>query len=309
LEGAGVRASGCMAARLLVWENVPFVYRNTLRTSLAFLVLVLQFFAPPYLLLLSIDQWFQDRSILTQGIPAHFPAKAIQSAPEDMKKKQPKMRQDAVAIIGMAMELPKGVNDTSKLWEFIARARHATGPIPKERFDATGFYHPNRSKAGHFNVRGGSFLDEVAAFDAPFFNISEEEAKTMDPQHRLLLECAFRALENAGIALDTITGSEKFGVFVGGSKSDYDDRMSMDPYTTSQYSAIGPATTMFSNRISYFFNLRGPSVTVDTACSSSLTALHYAVESIRNGDCESAIVGGSFLQLSPLMLTYMSTLG
>lgn len=217
---------------------------------------------------------------------------------------------EKVAIIGLALQLPHGVNDADSLFEFCKQARCATAAIPKSRFNSEGFYHPVRPKPGHFNVKGGAFLEEdVAAFDAPFFNISEEEAKAMDPQHRLLLECTFKALENAGLTLEAVAQTARVGVFIGGSSSDYESRVAKDQYTVSQYSAIGTAPTMFANRISYFLNLHGPSMTVDTACSSSLTALHLAVESIRRHECDFALVGGAFLQLSPMILAHMANLG
>lgn len=215
-----------------------------------------------------------------------------------------------VAIVGMSCHLPGGVDDTRTLWEFCAQAKDSTSPIPKTRFNASNFYHPDKSKKGHFNVEGGSFLErDVGLFDAPFFNLSEAEAKSMDPQHRLLLESAFLAFENAGIDINSIAGRADVGVFAAGSQSDYQDRLKLDPYTGSLYTATGIATTMFANRISYFFNVRGPSITVDTACSSGLTALHNAVECIRSGQCSCVVVGGSFLQLLPQSLSNMCNLG
>ncbi|KAF7589013.1 hypothetical protein BBP40_004840 [Aspergillus hancockii] len=215
-----------------------------------------------------------------------------------------------VAIVGLGYRLPGGVDDDQKLWDFCSEARCAVGPIPRARYNADGFYHPYQPKSGHFNVRGASFLEEdVATFDAPFFNISEAEAKAIDPQHRLLLECAFVALENAGIPVEEVAGQKDVGVFVGGSKSEYETYLSGDIYQESQYGATGNATCMFANRLSYFFGLRGPSQTIDTACSSSLVALHNAVESIKRGECSCSIVGGSFLQISPSVMALMSSLG
>lgn len=147
------------------------------------------------------------------------------------------------------------------------------------------------------------------SFDPSFFNLTAAEAKAMDPQQRLLLECAFTATENAGMDVVELSGRSDIGVFVGGSKSDYDALINLDQFTASRYSATGNAMTMFANRISYFFDWRGPSITVDTACSSSLTALHLAVESLRRGDCSIAVVGGSFLQLSPMFLSHMAAIG
>lgn len=131
----------------------------------------------------------------------------------------------------------------------------------------------------------------------------------MDPQQRLLLECAFTALENAGLDLNDLSGTSDIGVFAGGSKSDYDALINLDQFTATHYAATGNAMTMFANRISYFFNWRGPSITIDTACSSSLSALHSAVQSLRHGECSIALVGGSFLQLSPMLLSHMAAIG
>lgn len=217
---------------------------------------------------------------------------------------------NSVAITGMAFQLPGGVDRCDKLWKFCEESRCASGPIPKQRFNADGFYHPDQSKPGYFHARGGSFLEEdVGVFDAPFFNISEPEARAMDPQHRLLLECSYQALANSGTPIESIAGRNDVGVFAGGSKSDYEQSVNWDPYRSSAYAATGNAMSMFANRLSYAFGVRGPSITIDTACSSSLVAFHSAVESIRRGECSCAIVAGSFLQLSPTLLTYMSTLG
>lgn len=98
-------------------------------------------------------------------------------------------------------------------------------------------------------------------------------------------------------------------MFAGGSKSDYDSLINLDQFTATHYAATGNALTMFANRVSYFFNWMGPSITIDTACSSSLTALHLAVQSLRRGECSTAVVGGSFLQLSPMLLSHMAAIG
>ncbi|KAA8573978.1 hypothetical protein EYC84_005518 [Monilinia fructicola] len=154
-------------------------------------------------------------------------------------------------------------------------------------------------KAGCFNAVGGNFLKEdVGLFDAPFFSLTAQEATSMDPQQRILLECTFEALESAGIPKHEIIGKE-IGVFVGGSFSEYESASFVDTDSIPMYQATGCAFAMQSNRISHFFDLRGPSFTMDTACSSSLVALHQACQSIRNGECKSAIVGGCHLNTSP----------
>lgn len=131
----------------------------------------------------------------------------------------------------------------------------------------------------------------------------------MDPQQRLLLQTTVHATEHAGLDIHALAGRSDVGVFAASSKSEYETRVNQDVHTASRYAAVGTASTMFANRISYYFNFRGPSINVDTACSSSLTALHLAVESIRQGECSCAIVGASFLQLSPSLLAYMGNLG
>ncbi|KAG0161375.1 hypothetical protein PDIDSM_8909 [Penicillium digitatum] len=211
-----------------------------------------------------------------------------------------------IAIIGYACRLPGQVTSPSDLWELCTRARSGWSPIPKERFSVEAFQHPNPSKVGSFNPKGGYFLDEdIARFDAPFFNLTVQEATSMDPQQRLLLECAFEALESAGIPKENFA-RQKVGVFAGGNFSDYELNNVRDIETILMHQATGCAASLQSNRISYFFDLRGPSITVDTACSSSLVALHYAVQSLRSGESKEALVAGCHLNLVPDIWVSMS---
>ncbi|CAG7924264.1 unnamed protein product [Penicillium olsonii] len=204
-----------------------------------------------------------------------------------------------IAIIGYACRLPGQVTSPSDLWELCTRARSGWSPIPKDRFSVDAFHHPNPSKVGCFNPKGGYFLDEdLARFDAPFFNLSVQEATSMDPQQRMLLECSYEALESAGIPKERLA-RRKIGVFAGSNFSDYELNNVRDMDTIPMYQATGCAPSLQSNRLSYFFDLRGPSITVDTACSSSLVALHYAVQSMRNGEAEEALVVGCHLNLVP----------
>ncbi|RAL66180.1 hypothetical protein DID88_005852 [Monilinia fructigena] len=208
-------------------------------------------------------------------------------------------KQIPIAIVGMSCRLPGNVSTPDEFWELCSRARSGWSEIPKERFDTASFYHPNPGKAGCFNATGGNFLKEdLGLFDAPFFSLTAQEATSMDPQQRILLECTFEALESAGIPKHEIIGKE-IGVFVGGSFSEYESTSYVDTDSIPMYQATGCAFAMQSNRISHFFDLRGPSFTMDTACSSSLVALHQACQSIRNGECKLAIVGGCHLNTSP----------
>ncbi|KAJ5893876.1 hypothetical protein N7495_005567 [Penicillium taxi] len=211
-----------------------------------------------------------------------------------------------IAIVGMACRLPGQVRNLEDFWELCARGRSGWSEIPSSRFNAAGFYHPDPDRTGCFNPKGGHFLDEdVSLFDALFFNITIKEAHSMDPQQRLLLECTYEALENGGITKQSLQGRD-VGVFVGGSQSDYEIHMLRDPTTVPMHEATGCALSLQSNRISYYFDLKGPSVTVDTACSSSLTALHLACQSLRAKECSAALVGGCRLDLVPDTFVSMS---
>ncbi|KAH8900188.1 ketoacyl-synt-domain-containing protein [Thozetella sp. PMI_491] len=216
--------------------------------------------------------------------------------------------QQPIAIVGMACRLPGNVSSPQEFWELCSRARSGfMAGVPKDRFNHDAFYHPNPGKGGTYHAAGGYFLDgDMAAFDAPFFGLTEKEAVAMDPQQRLLLECTFEALESAGVPKHTIVGKQ-VGVFVGGSLSEYEVHLSRDSDTIPIHQATGCAQAMQSNRLSHFFDLRGPSFTVDTACSSSLTSLHVACQSLRVGESKAAIVGGCHLNLLPELFISYST--
>ncbi|KAJ5180470.1 hypothetical protein N7492_003680 [Penicillium capsulatum] len=212
-----------------------------------------------------------------------------------------------IAIIGYACRLAGQVSTPGDLWELCTRGRSGWSPIPEERFSSGAYHHPNPSKPGTYNPAGGYFLDEehISRFDAPFFNVTVQEAIAMDPQQRLLLECSYEALESAGIPKESLAG-RNVGVFVGGNFSDYELNNLRDIETIPNFQATGNAPALQSNRISYFFDLHGPSLTVDTACSSSLVALHYAVQSMRNGESNEALVAGCRLNLLPDYFVSMS---
>lgn len=208
-------------------------------------------------------------------------------------------RPEQMAIVGMACRLPGDVSSPEEFWELCSRGKSAWSPIPESRFNASAFYHPNPDRAGSINTKGGHFLKEdVGLFDAPFFNITLQEARSLDPQQRLALECTYEALENAGIPNCSIAG-QRIGVFAGASFPDYHLNNSLDVEASPMYPATGTTGSLQSNRISYFFDLKGPSLTIDTACSSSLTAVHLACQSLRAGECSAAIVAGCHLNLFP----------
>ncbi|KAH6664674.1 polyketide synthase [Halenospora varia] len=212
----------------------------------------------------------------------------------------------SIAIVGMGCRLPGDVSSPEEFWELCTRARSGWSPIPKERFNHDAFYHPNPDKLGCYNPEGGHFLSEdIGLFDAPFFNLTEKEAISLDPQQRLILECTYEALENGGIPKQKLAG-KNVGVYVGGSFTDYELRNCRDTDTAPMYQATGCAASLLANRISYYFDLAGPSFTVDTACSSSLTALHLAVQSLRSGESSQAIVASCHLNILPDYFITMS---
>jgi acyl transferase domain-containing protein len=144
-----------------------------------------------------------------------------------------------IAIVGMACRLPGNVSTPEEFWELCSRARSGWSEIPKERFEKASFHHPNPGKSGCFNAVGGNFLQEdIGLFDAPFFNLTAQEATSMDPQQRILLECTFEALENAGIPKHEVIGKD-VGVFIGGSFSEYEAQSFVDTETIPMYQATG----------------------------------------------------------------------
>ncbi|KAK0709217.1 polyketide synthase [Lasiosphaeria miniovina] len=217
------------------------------------------------------------------------------------------VKPEPIAIVGMSCRMPGNVATPAEFWELCTRARSGWTEIPKERFNNKRFQHPNPGKGGALNPVGGSFLNvDLAAFDAPFFGLTEKEAISMDPQQRLLLECTFEALENAGIPKHTIVGKD-VGVFVGGSFPEYESHLFRDSDTIPMHQATGCAYAMQSNRISHFFDLRGPSFTSDTACSSSMVAIHLACQSLRAGESTCALVGACHLNMLPEFWISFST--
>ncbi|PKY08441.1 fatty acid synthase S-acetyltransferase [Aspergillus campestris IBT 28561] len=203
-----------------------------------------------------------------------------------------------IAVIGVSCRLPGQISTPDEFWRFCCQARSAWSEIPSSRFSADAYYHPNPDQQGATNTRGGHFLDDVAHFDAAFFEMSAEEAMAADPQQRLMLECAYEAIESAGISKAKVAG-ERVGVFAAGSFSDYELSNFRDFQNTPTFQATGCAASFLSNRLSHFFDFTGPSLTVDTACSSSLSALHLACQSLKSGESTHALVGGSHLNLTP----------
>ncbi|KAI9368958.1 putative polyketide synthase [Aspergillus egyptiacus] len=206
---------------------------------------------------------------------------------------------DPVVIVGMACRLPGGVSSPNDFWEMLINERSGQCNVPKTRFNVDGFYHPEGDRAGVMNTKGGYFLQEdVRQFENSFFGINNLEATYMDPQQRKLLEVVYECFESAGVSMKQAAGAD-IGVFVGNFTVDFQTMQARDPEALHRYSATGSGTAILSNRISYIFDLRGPSFTLDTACSSSIYCLHSAVSAVRAGECEGAVVAGANLIMGP----------
>ncbi|MFE5459018.1 SDR family NAD(P)-dependent oxidoreductase [Nocardia sp. NPDC056564] len=223
---------------------------------------------------------------------------APQAAPEALPEaldETPDHRDDPLCVAGLACRFPGGANTPEQFWQNLIDGVDASAEVPAQRWDAHSFYDPDPYAPGTAYTTRGAFVDDIAGFDAKFFGISPREALRLDPQQRMLLEVAWSALEDAGIPADRIRGS-RTGVFVGMmATSQYanvlTDRggpaMLDDPYV-----GLGTSPSVLAGRVSYLLDLRGPSLVLDTACSSSLVALHLAMASVRNGECDRAIVAG-----------------
>ncbi|KAL8681128.1 MAG: hypothetical protein Q9186_002721 [Xanthomendoza sp. 1 TL-2023] len=216
-----------------------------------------------------------------------------------------------IAIVGMACRVA-GANSPSELWENLLTSKDVQSRIT--RFNVHGFYHPEGAPVkGLTNVDHAYMLndDAVDKFDNAFFHVNPTEAAAMDPQHRMLLELSYEAIESAGILLEHFAGTDT-AVFTGTScieGSDYHTVLARDIATTPRYIITGTAGCMASNRLSYFYDLSGPSMTVDTACSSSMAALHQAVRTLQHGDSQMALVCGANLMLNPESFMSMTELG
>ncbi|KAI4237003.1 MAG: hypothetical protein LQ349_002190 [Xanthoria aureola] len=206
---------------------------------------------------------------------------------------------DPVVIVGMACRLPGGVKSPYDLWEMLIHERSGQSKVPKERFNVDGYYHPEGDRAGVMSTSGGYFIQEdIREFENTFFGVNNMEATYMDPQQRKLLEVVYECFESSGATLTDIAGAN-VGVYVGNFTVDFQTMQTRDPEYLHRYSATGSGTAILANRLSYVFDLRGPSFALDTACSSTMYCLHNAVVALQGHDCDAAIVAGANLITAP----------
>ncbi|MBM7845190.1 type I polyketide synthase [Herpetosiphon giganteus] len=216
---------------------------------------------------------------------------------------QPKPNLEPIAIIGIGCHFPGGAVNPATFWDLLCAGVDATSETPHDRWDIDTFYDPETSKSGKMNTYRGGYLEQIDQFDPHFFGISPREAMWLDPQQRLLLRVTWEAFEDAGLCSEQIAGS-KTGVFVGGFTLDYQLMQNFgvfSRYELQAHSATGMMMTMLANRLSYIFDLHGPSMAIDTACSGSLVAVHLACQSLWNGESTMAIAGGANIMLAPTM--------
>ena len=212
------------------------------------------------------------------------------------------MYKNAVAVVGIGCRFPGRVGNPNEFWEFLENGGNGICEVPKDRWDIDRHYSPDNRKAGNIYVKRGGFLADrgIDTMDPQFFGISPREAAFIDPQQRLLMEVSWEALEDAGIVPSQIAGS-RTGVFVGVFNHDYEilHQSTTEHRNMGPHSMTGFAASICANRISYLFDLRGPSMAIDTACSSSLVAVHLGCKSILHGESEVVIAGGVNVMIRP----------
>ena len=238
---------------------------------------------------------------------------ATKRAIHEIRKLRSKVRElesrpaEPIAIVGMACRFPGGANNPAQYWDLLSNSVDAIGEVPPDRWDADAYYDADPDAPGKMSTRWGGFLTNIDKFDPDFFGISAREAATLDPQHRLVLEVGWEALESAGQSPQELFG-KRTGVFIGISSFDY-AQMQLQaggPESIDAYFATGTTHSIASGRLSYTLGLQGPSLSVDTACSSSLVAVHLACQSLRARECNLALSGGVNVILSPEILINFS---
>ncbi|KAF2464008.1 reducing type I polyketide synthase [Lindgomyces ingoldianus] len=207
---------------------------------------------------------------------------------------------DPVAVVGFSFQFPGGCDTANAFWQTLVEKRNTGTEAPKERYSSESLFHPDTTRRGTVGFRGGHFLScDVAKFDAPFFNISDTEAAALDPQQRMLLETAFRALENAGQVIDRVVGSNT-SVFTGCFCDDWKFLSTKDAEQCASHTALGVTSSMLANRLSWFFNLKG---------SSSLMAIDLACKSLVSRNADMSLAAGCNLLVYPDNIHTLSNLG
>lgn len=206
---------------------------------------------------------------------------------------------DDIAIVGLATRFPGDMNSADEMWAALLEGRDASSDLPEGRWSEFLGEPRIAERVAKAHTRGG-YLSDIKGFDAEFFALSKMEADNLDPQQRMALELTWEALEHARIPASSLRGGD-VGVYVGSSNNDYMFLAVADPTTAHPYAITGTTSSIIANRVSYFFDFRGPSESIDTACSSSLVAAHQGVRALRSGEIDVAIVGGVNAMVTPIV--------
>jgi len=207
-------------------------------------------------------------------------------------------RTEPIAVVGIGCRFPGGASGPEALWRLLLAGGEGIVATPPDRWDSDAYYDADADAPGHMYVRAGGFLDDIDGFDPGFFGVAPREAASMDPQQKLVLEVAWEALEHAAIPPATLNRTET-GVFLGICGFDHALRLSPDEHRIDSYFGSGNTLNVAAGRLSYLLGLTGPCMAVDTACSSSLVAVHLACQSLRAGECQTALAAGVNAILSP----------
>lgn len=234
-------------------------------------------------------------------------AETLKKVYRALKKSQQRVKelesslQEPIAIIGSACRFPGGAQNAEAFWQLLSNQVDAVTPVPEGRWGNGSYYDQDPDAPGKtYTTRGAYLTEPIDQFDAGFFEISPSEAKSLDPQQRLLLEVSWEALENSGVEMGSLKGSN-VGVFIGIAADDYTlaHRNSNNLDNIDAYSLMGTTASTASGRIAYFYGFEGPTISIDTACSSSLVALHLASQSLRQGEADMMLVGSANLMIAP----------
>ena len=208
----------------------------------------------------------------------------------------------------MACRVPGGGDTPARFWQLLRDGVDAVRAVPADRWDGDAWYDPDLSAAAKSATKWGGFLDRIDEFDADYFGILPREAERMDPQQRLFLEVAIEAIDDAGLPHEQLRGT-RTGVYIASYHNDYAQLQYSDLEAIDARTLTGTLHSVLANRLSYFLDLRGPSMSIDTACSSSLVAIHLACQSLRFGEINMAIAGGVSLMITPELMVSMSKVG
>ncbi|WP_204801304.1 polyketide synthase Pks13 [Mycobacterium riyadhense] len=258
---------------------------------------------------LSVAVAFQHptiESLATRIVEGEPEVEADDSGNVDWTRSGPAERVD-IAIVGLSTRLPGDMNSPEETWQALLEGRDGITDLPEGRWSE--FLEEPRiaQRVASARTRGG-YLKDIKGFDSEFFAVAKTEADNIDPQQRMALELTWEALEHARIPPSSLRG-EAVGVFVGSTTNDYQFLAVSDPTVAHPYAITGTSTSIIANRVSYFYDFRGPSVTIDTACSSSLVAIHQGVQALRNGEADVVVAGGVNALITPMVTIGFDEIG